>query len=77
LENNKHVVYPEFPDTFWSFKHALKVVQKKAGGSTLPRAPCYQTGQLMRRMKYGYTRQRDEEEFYLRIKEVKEVVEKV
>ncbi len=23
-------VYPEFPDTFWSFKHALKFVSKKA-----------------------------------------------
>ncbi len=27
------LVYPEFPDTFWSFKHALKFVRKKA---TLP-----------------------------------------
>ena len=25
------LVYPEFPDTFWSFKHALKFVRKKAG----------------------------------------------
>ncbi len=24
------LVYPEFPDTFWSFKHALKFVHKKA-----------------------------------------------
>lgn len=24
------LVYPEYPDTFWSFKHALKVVFKKA-----------------------------------------------
>ena len=24
------MVYPEFPDTFWSFKHALKFVRKKA-----------------------------------------------
>jgi radical SAM superfamily enzyme YgiQ (UPF0313 family) len=23
-------VYPEFPDTFWSFKHALKFIRKKA-----------------------------------------------
>ena len=23
-------VYPEFPDTFWSFKHALKFVRKKS-----------------------------------------------
>jgi len=22
--------YPEFPDTFWSFKHALKYVRKRA-----------------------------------------------
>jgi hypothetical protein len=22
------LVYPEFPDTFWSFKHALKFIQK-------------------------------------------------
>ncbi len=24
------LVYPEFPDTFWSFKHALRFIQKKA-----------------------------------------------
>jgi len=24
------LIYPEFPDTFWSFKHALKFVHKKA-----------------------------------------------
>ena len=24
------LVYPEYPDTFWSFKHALKFVNKKA-----------------------------------------------
>jgi radical SAM superfamily enzyme YgiQ (UPF0313 family) len=24
------MVYPEFPDTFWSFKHALKFIKKKA-----------------------------------------------
>lgn len=24
------LLYPEFPDTFWSFKHALKFVRKKA-----------------------------------------------
>ncbi|MCW8816043.1 MAG: cobalamin-dependent protein, partial [Chlorobium sp.] len=24
------LIYPEFPDTFWSFKHALKFVGKKA-----------------------------------------------
>ncbi len=24
------LIYPEFPDTFWSFKHALKFVDKKA-----------------------------------------------
>jgi len=25
------LIYPEFPDTFWSFKHALKFIRKKAG----------------------------------------------
>jgi len=29
------MVYPEFPDTFWSFKHALKFVKKKAGAPPL------------------------------------------
>jgi radical SAM superfamily enzyme YgiQ (UPF0313 family) len=28
-------VYPEFPDTFWSFKHALKFIHKKAGAPPL------------------------------------------
>jgi radical SAM superfamily enzyme YgiQ (UPF0313 family) len=28
-------IYPEFPDTFWSFKHALKFVHKKAGAPPL------------------------------------------
>ena len=23
------MVYPEFPDTFWSFKHALEFIGKK------------------------------------------------
>ena len=23
------LVYPEFPDTFWSFKHALRFIRKK------------------------------------------------
>jgi len=27
---NVLMVYPEFPDTFWSFKHALKFIHKKA-----------------------------------------------
>ncbi len=27
---NVLLVYPEFPDTFWSFKHALKFIKKKA-----------------------------------------------
>jgi radical SAM superfamily enzyme YgiQ (UPF0313 family) len=32
LSNNMNVLllYPEFPDTFWSFKHALKFIRKKA-----------------------------------------------
>jgi radical SAM superfamily enzyme YgiQ (UPF0313 family) len=29
------LVYPEFPDTFWSFKHALKFVRKRAGAPPL------------------------------------------
>ena len=29
------LVYPEFPDTFWSFKHALKFIRKKAGAPAL------------------------------------------
>ncbi|HEX9115873.1 MAG TPA: DUF4070 domain-containing protein, partial [Anaerolineae bacterium] len=28
-------VYPEFPDTFWSFKHALKFIRKKAASPPL------------------------------------------
>ncbi len=28
------LLYPQFPDTFWSFKHALRFIRKKAG--TLP-----------------------------------------
>ena len=27
---NVLLIYPEFPDTFWSFKHALKFIHKKA-----------------------------------------------
>ena len=29
------MIYPEFPDTFWSFKHALKFIRKKAGSPPL------------------------------------------
>jgi radical SAM superfamily enzyme YgiQ (UPF0313 family) len=29
------LVYPEFPDTFWSFKHALRFVHKKASSPPL------------------------------------------
>jgi len=29
------LVYPKFPDTFWSFKHALKFVRKKASSPPL------------------------------------------
>ncbi|MFH1008451.1 MAG: B12-binding domain-containing radical SAM protein, partial [Candidatus Latescibacterota bacterium] len=29
------LLYPEFPDTFWSFKHALKFVRKKAASPPL------------------------------------------
>ena len=27
---NALLIYPEFPDTFWSFQHALKFIRKKA-----------------------------------------------
>ncbi len=29
------LVYPEFPDTFWSFKHALRFIRKKAASPPL------------------------------------------
>ncbi|MBN1430958.1 MAG: B12-binding domain-containing radical SAM protein [Anaerolineae bacterium] len=29
------LIYPEFPDTFWSFKHALKFIRKKASAPPL------------------------------------------
>jgi radical SAM superfamily enzyme YgiQ (UPF0313 family) len=29
------LIYPEFPDTFWGFKHALKFIDKKAGNPPL------------------------------------------
>lgn len=29
------LVYPEFPDTFWSFKHALKFIKKKVSSQPL------------------------------------------
>ena len=29
------LIYPEFPDTFWSFKYALKFVRKRAGAPPL------------------------------------------
>jgi radical SAM superfamily enzyme YgiQ (UPF0313 family) len=32
---NVLLVYPEFPDTFWSFKHALRFVNKKASSPPL------------------------------------------
>jgi len=32
---NVLLIYPEFPDTFWSFKHALKFVHKKASSPPL------------------------------------------
>lgn len=32
---NVLLIYPEFPDTFWSFKHALKFVRKKAASPPL------------------------------------------
>jgi radical SAM superfamily enzyme YgiQ (UPF0313 family) len=35
LNMNILLVYPEFPDTFWSFKHALSFIQKKASSPPL------------------------------------------
>jgi radical SAM superfamily enzyme YgiQ (UPF0313 family) len=32
---NVLLIYPEFPDTFWSFKHALKLIGKKASSPPL------------------------------------------
>ncbi|MCK4728228.1 MAG: B12-binding domain-containing radical SAM protein, partial [Desulfobacterales bacterium] len=32
---NVLLIYPEFPDTFWSFKHALKFVRKRAASPPL------------------------------------------
>jgi radical SAM superfamily enzyme YgiQ (UPF0313 family) len=32
---NVLLIYPEFPDTFWSFKHALKFIHKKAASPPL------------------------------------------
>ena len=29
------MVYPEFPDTFWSFKHALQFVRKSSSNPPL------------------------------------------
>ena len=29
------LIYPEFPDTFWSFKHALKFIRKKSSAPPL------------------------------------------
>ena len=35
LKLNILLVYPQFPDTFWSFKHALKFIHKKASSPPL------------------------------------------
>lgn len=32
---NVILIYPEFPDTFWSFKHALRFIRKKASSPPL------------------------------------------
>jgi hypothetical protein len=42
---NVLLIYPEFPDTFWSFKHALSFIRKKASlppakGIPAGRHPC-------------------------------------
>jgi hypothetical protein len=30
MPRNVLLIYPEFPDTFWSFKHALKFIRRKS-----------------------------------------------
>jgi radical SAM superfamily enzyme YgiQ (UPF0313 family) len=35
IEMNILLIYPEFPDTFWSFKHALKLAHKRASSPPL------------------------------------------
>jgi len=32
---NVLLIYPKFPDTFWSFKHALKFIHKKSSAPPL------------------------------------------
>ncbi len=32
---NALLLYPEFPDTFWSFKHAMKFISKAAANPPL------------------------------------------
>ena len=32
---NALLIYPEIPDTFWSFKHALRLIRKKASSPPL------------------------------------------
>ena len=32
---NVLLIYPEFPDTFWSFKYALNFIRKKAANPPL------------------------------------------
>ena len=32
---NVLLIYPEFPDTFWSFKHALKFIHKRSSAPPL------------------------------------------
>jgi hypothetical protein len=35
MSMNALLLYPEFPDTFWSFKHAMKFINKKAANPPL------------------------------------------
>ncbi len=32
---NVLLIYPEFPDTFWSFRHALRFIRKRASSPPL------------------------------------------
>ena len=58
------LVYPKYPDTFWSFKHALKFISKKAlhprwDCSRLPRCFPEPLGETTHRHEYRYVRDRD------------------
>jgi len=47
------LVYPEFPDTFWCFKHALRFVQKKTGALRVARSAGSKHGRFLRKDSEG------------------------